>query len=1673
MVYVTPMRTVVFTTLMLLLLTALVYLGFRAGIFSANSVSEKSIENVESGVEYVAVSDVDRVVSSVEVEVLGHLRREFLRVVRNVGSPGSADRVLELDGIRIHTGGQPKLTLREVESGIATPYFVQFSSPIMPEWRDRVEKIGGVIHGYLPRHTLSVDLTPAMAKQLAGEDFVEWIHPIEPEHKLQPFIASLLSMRGEDLPKTIPVTISTFTPEDVHVVADTLSGMGVVVKAAEAGRRWGWIHADVSRQHIADIARLDRIQWVEERVSARLLNNVSVKDHQMNITNLWFTHGLTGVGQIIGHADTGLDTGNYTNLHQDLRNRVIAAFALGRAGRWDDTHGHGTHTAGSIFGNGIMSTGLFRGVAWEARLVHQSLLDGSGGLGGLPPNLNTLYGQAYAQGARIHANSWGSSVFGVYSTSSRQSDEFVWDHPDMLLVFAAGNDGRDVNANGVVDPDSMAAPATAKNVLTVGASENDRIPGSGGFSASTWFGKWPGSFSAQPIRGDYISQSADLTNQGMAAFSSRGPTDDGRIKPDVVAPGTDVVSTRSRSGASSGWGINANTNYNFNGGTSMSTPLVAGAAGLVRQYYQEKLHVTEPSSALIKATLMHGARTLYPGQYGDEAFLEIPAATPNHVEGWGHVDLGATLYPATTRRFHVDEKTGLAAPGDFNDHEFFADPGNIVITLYYNDYPATAGAGIKLVNDLAVSLIGPDDDVLVSHADSDYTNNHERVVYSIATSGIYRVRVQGMSIPQGPQPYAFLVSGEVNDAPVIVHIPLANSYDTNTPYTVTAVVLSSLMLSSNDVSLYWRMVGGTSDFQQVAMTGGVDNVFAAHIPAHPVHSKIEYYLEAVAPGFTTLHPPDGLHVFNVTAPVTLTVSATPAEIFSVNPGYGVHTYASGNVVRISAPAYTNTSPGIRLAIAGWTGGGSVPSTGDDFVVDVQLNEDSLITWEWVTQYALVQTSSVNAIVSTTTWWNAWNSAATITVVSELVHTGAAYGFAGWLVDGQRFPNATSVAHNPATGLIMYGPRSAVAVYLPATLDANANGLPDWWEQFYFGTNITYASVDSDNDGFTNIKEFQDRTDPRNASSVPQPPAIAHIPLANPQSMPAPWSIAAVITDNYAVSNASVFWQRNGGAWTSMPLAVSTKTNYTGVIASPGTNGDLFTYRIESQDYAALTAISGPYVFSVAYPQVDTTPESFGEIGVPADTTTNVFITITNPGLATLEWSLHRALFYDHMEHGTGVWVSAGRSNVWHIQTNRVASGKYAWHFGNGPNDLYPDHADAWLIMPPIYLSAPARLRFDHWARMEYDSGQMDDHYWDGAVVELAVGEDGEFEIIDPVGGYPHRITENEASPFPPETPCYGETDGWEPAEFDLTDFVGETVRIRFRFGADKYVREEGWYIDNVRVEYQDDISWTWLDVASPTGTLAAGSSEDVAVILDSQPLELAERRSAVLALHHNDPENTAPILTPVEMHNISREIFVTHGENGTVTPAGVVRVALGGEQAFWIQSDMFFVIGGIYTNEESAVGPLGADAAYFAWTNISASGTLHVSFTEKWISGLVPEWWLHYYGLTNDAAEVEAVTDHDGDGMLTWQEYHAGTDPLDPGSVALPVLRVFPVDEFTVVEWLSYTNEMLTYDVHMTTNLVDGFLPVASGLPATPPVNVFTNENPSPGFEVYRVLAVP
>ncbi|WP_157109723.1 S8 family serine peptidase [Thermanaeromonas toyohensis] len=416
--------------------------------------------------------------------------------------------------------------------------------------------------------------------------------------------------------------------------------------------------------------------------------------------------GLKGQGEVVGLADSGLDTGKLNDLHPDFQGQPGRLPKILMLKSWagrsipDDPLGHGTHLAGIIAGTGLASGGKYIGIAPEASLYFQALLNEEGEIS-LPLDLGDLFRPAYAAGVRIHVDGWGGGP-NKYSDTTRQVDSFVRSHPDFLPIFGAGNSGP---VQG-----SLTSEANSKNALVVGASQSVRP-------------------ALSPDAQDALKQ---------APFSSRGPTGDGRIKPELLAPGAGIVAPRSRLVPSN---FPANPSYRLESGTSQAAAVAGGAAVLLRQYLRTEYGLSNPSAALLKAALINGARGGFSFSEGSETF--------------GILDLAGTILSLEEKLMRlIDETWGLAS-GETASYEWEVKDTRfpLKVTLAWTDPPALSGASPALVNDLDLVVLGPDGTEYRGNDFSgkgikDNLNNVEQVYIKNPLPGRYLIQVKASQIKE-------------------------------------------------------------------------------------------------------------------------------------------------------------------------------------------------------------------------------------------------------------------------------------------------------------------------------------------------------------------------------------------------------------------------------------------------------------------------------------------------------------------------------------------------------------------------------------------------------------------------------------------------------------------------------------------------------------------------------------------------------------------------------------------------------------------------------------------------------------------------------------------------------------------------------------------------------------
>ncbi|MBA4026837.1 MAG: flagellar hook-length control protein FliK [Cyanobacteria bacterium DS3.002] len=661
-----------------------------------------------------------------------------------------------LQGTQLHTMG-----LMSETSASSNYIIIQTDGPLTKDKKKALAEHNVEILEYVPENAYICRFEPSNLSTVRGLPFVTWANTYMQGFKVP---KSLSSRQGEHgfanmLELGSPETSMSQEPEEIAVILhrDQKLDQPLLKEIAQAARMDQHaleeklarasdhkVMLKVRPQDLERIAQIDEVRHLEKVVPPKLFGEVALEILKANNVH---SNGsqLQGEGQIVAVCDTGFDKGNSNDPHPAFAGRVLKLYALGRAGSASDPNGHGTHVAGSVLGDGQHHAGeKVRGTAPKAELILQSVLDASGGLDGLPDDLNDLFSPAYQDNARIHTNSWGSAVYGVYTDNSRETDSFIWEHRDFVICFAAGNEGADKNANGEVDKQSVGSPGTAKNCITVGATESLRP------AQSKKYGVWRQDFPVEPFASDLWATNPE----GMAAFSSRGPTKDSRIKPDVVAPGTSILSARSRiAQVGDFWGDSQDPLYCFMGGTSMATPLVAGCTAITRQFFIKE-GVIKPSASLIKAMLINGAKDIT-GQY-------IPSeadSIPNFDEGFGRVNLEATVgpHPQGTKVSYWNEETEL----DTGDEKTFSIdlPQPIrafKATLVWTDYP---GEHLQNDLDLIVKANGEERHGNMPSGSSrfDRINNVEQVIWEDLPVGKVDITVSAYNVPVYAQSFSLVI----------------------------------------------------------------------------------------------------------------------------------------------------------------------------------------------------------------------------------------------------------------------------------------------------------------------------------------------------------------------------------------------------------------------------------------------------------------------------------------------------------------------------------------------------------------------------------------------------------------------------------------------------------------------------------------------------------------------------------------------------------------------------------------------------------------------------------------------------------------------------------------------------------------------------------------------------
>ncbi len=413
-------------------------------------------------------------------------------------------------------------------------YIVQARGPIDTTFRYLLASAGVTVVSYVPNNAYLVRATAGVANALAANPFVQSVIPYEPYYKVE---SSLLSMADGPLPPEDQLNLALFPDNASDTIQQIKKDGGIILAEQDSPAGYPIVKVEPPKDWTA-IAQLPGVHVVEanyRRVKANDLARPSLGVSADSITVSNYMN-LYGSNVIVEVNDTGIDTN-----HPDFNGTGQGERVLyNNPANGVDFSGHGTHVAGSIAGDGTESDTVtnasgsimpgtnnqFRGKAPFAQMFSMNF----------ETDDQTLQQTAATNGALVSNNSWGFGgdfdydlAAASYDAATRDALPFITAPQAVAFVFSAGDEG---NTAG-----SIVSPATAKDIITVGALEElrfitNQVTNADGTVSQPWLGDTDNS-QAVP----------DFSSCGNVGIGTEGTF--GRFKPDVVAPGTFVVSCRS------------------------------------------------------------------------------------------------------------------------------------------------------------------------------------------------------------------------------------------------------------------------------------------------------------------------------------------------------------------------------------------------------------------------------------------------------------------------------------------------------------------------------------------------------------------------------------------------------------------------------------------------------------------------------------------------------------------------------------------------------------------------------------------------------------------------------------------------------------------------------------------------------------------------------------------------------------------------------------------------------------------------------------------------------------------------------------------------------------------------------------------------------------------------
>jgi hypothetical protein len=548
------------------------------------------------------------------------------------------------------------------------------------------------------------------------------------------------------------------------------------------------------------------------------------------------------------------DAGTARSTHLDFGGRLAVRDASGMID-------HSTHVSATIGGSGSASGGTFKGMAPAVTIQSYGFqYDGSGVFFFTNPGdfesdydqaLN-VYGVDIANnsiGSNTEANGFHCPIQGDYGVICSLIDGVVRGSlgSPLRIVWANGNErtGTRCDIEGFGGYYSTAPPATAKNHITVGALNSN--------------------------------------DDSMTGFSSWGPTDDGRLKPDISAPGCQVGGDGGVTSATA----TSDSSYASFCGTSMASPTTCGVSALLLQDYRNQFGAPDPLNSTLKVLLAHTA-------------VDRGNAGPDYQFGYGSVRAKDAVDFMRLGRFlegSLDE-TGAHSRWSVSVAPATAE---LRLTLAWDDEPAQPNVFGSLVNDLDLVVRDPlgvqrhvwtldpeAPSVAAVRTQADHKNNIEQVLVTSPVAGTWTVEVRAFDVPAGPQSFSLASSHALTTEP---HVSI--SFPSELPTVLTPGVATSV--TARIVGVNDSVVGGSPTlhvryagvgFLALPMSALGGDLYQADLPPPVCTASPEFYFSAQ--GFTSglaTHPADAPNVVHVAFVATLSTVFT--DDFSTNQGWSV------------------------------------------------------------------------------------------------------------------------------------------------------------------------------------------------------------------------------------------------------------------------------------------------------------------------------------------------------------------------------------------------------------------------------------------------------------------------------------------------------------------------------------------------------------------------------------------------------------------------------------------------------------------------------------------------------------------------------------------------------------------------------------------------------------------